>query len=83
MSIDPDNSSGVTFTSGNVLRIKQYIHRGNSCRQPQGCNNMSPFQSELLLSVKGLPANVYIKLWKTKPKHTSSEADMNFIIVLN
>ena len=62
------------------IQIRQFIHCGGSCGYPGGCNNMSPYQPELTVSVSSLPATLYIKLWRNKPVTTDSDADMIFII---
>ncbi len=61
--------------------IPQYIHQGDSCGYPGGCNNMSPATPEIDgLSVVGLPARVEIWLWKEKPESLETSPDMIFSI---
>jgi len=62
------------------VQILQFIHCGGSCGYPGGCNNKSPDQPELMVSISSLPATLYIKLWRNKPVTTGSDADMIFII---
>jgi len=62
--------------------ITQFIHCGGSCGYPQGCNNMSPHQDELLIAVKAVPALVHFKLWRKQPKNARAQADMDFAIVI-
>ncbi len=66
---------------GQAYEIPQYIHQGESCGYPGGCNNMSPATPEIDgLSVVGLPARLEIWLWKDKPESTDTSPDMSFII---
>lgn len=63
------------------FQIIQFIHMGNSCGYPGGCNNMSPADSNIDdLTMTGLPAQVYILLWKKQPKTINEPADMTFVI---
>jgi hypothetical protein len=77
--VDPDNSPGVSGYKG-VGPIRQFIHTGGSCGYPGGCNNMSPAQDEMQISVTSLPAAAYIKLWKNEPSDPAAPADTVFVI---
>jgi hypothetical protein len=63
------------------VAISQFIHRGNSCGYPGGCNNMSPHTPQMEgLSIERLPANAAIWLWTSKPTSLNQPPDMTFII---
>lgn len=72
------------FNSGNVVEnvqtFQDYIHLGGSCKYKDGCNNISPMQNGLLFNVKGLPAEIDLKLWKKHPSNKYSKADVYYII---
>lgn len=80
--IDPVKSEGVECTNGcgRAVAIRQFIHRGGSCGYPGGCNNMSPYQPELVIDVKMIPARAYIKLWRTYPQDVNGHCDMTVMI---
>lgn len=86
--IDPKLSKGVGSTKDSrvlkeVCLIRGFIHLGGSCGYPGKCNNGSPTQPELYFRVSKLPAKVYCKLWKTRPKSKKDKADFVFIVELN
>jgi hypothetical protein len=57
----------------------QYIHQGNSCGYPGGCNNMSPYTPEIShLVITALPAKTTVWLWEHKPTSTQATPDMVF-----
>lgn len=61
--------------------IPQYIHHGNSCGYPGGCNNMSPATPDIDgLSVVGYPARADIWLWEEMPETLEVPPDMIFVI---
>jgi hypothetical protein len=63
------------------LAIPHYIHQGDSCGFPGGCNNMSPATPELDgLSLVGLPAQVRIWLWENEPESLEVDPDMDYVI---
>ena len=72
--------SNNVVASPEIVPIEQFIHTGNSCGYADGCNNMSPFQQGLEISVNKLPALAYIKLWKNQPSDAEQAADIIFII---
>lgn len=64
-----------------IIEITQYIHTGDSCGYPGGCNNMSPFIKGLHdLTLKALPARMGIGLYKNRP---SSGQSPDMTVVLN
>lgn len=67
-------------TATEALFIPYLLHCGSSCGYTGGCNNMSPNAPQFMIKVLELPASVYIKLWKTKPRHLRQAADMVFVI---
>lgn len=59
----------------------QFIHRGNSCGYPGGCNNMSPYTPEIdEIEITALPAQVIIWLWQHKPASPGQTPDMTFVL---
>ena len=63
------------------LANPQFIHQGNSCGYPGGCNNMSPYTPEIDgLEITELPARVIIWLWKHKPASPQQTPDMTFVL---
>ena len=78
-----ENSQNVSKTNRpeNPISIPQYLHQGDSCGYPGGCNNMSPVTPEMdALSVARLPAKLEIWLWKSMPSSLEVTPDMVFII---
>ncbi|MCJ7624529.1 MAG: hypothetical protein MUO76_13580 [Anaerolineaceae bacterium] len=64
-----------------AVPLKHYLHRGDSCDYPGGCNNMSPYTPEIMdIRITRLPARAIIYLWKEKPESISQEPDMTFVI---
>lgn len=64
-----------------ISTFRDYIHQGGSCKYKDGCNNISPMQNDLIFSIKGLPAEINIKLWKKKPINKYVQADMYYKII--
>lgn len=61
--------------------IPHYLHLGNSCGYPGGCNNMSPASPEIDgLRVTGLPARAVVRLWPSRP--ASPDQTPAFVFVL-
>lgn len=75
--LDPESARGVTVidTKGAPVQIQQLINQEPSCGYSGGCNNMSPFQKELRISVTNLPALLKVRLWKKKPPSSETEPD--------
>lgn len=66
------------------VAIEQYIHCGNTCGCPEGCNNMSPARPPFdHFRFKDLPATVKALLWKQKPSSKDAPPDMTVTITLN
>ena len=85
--IDPEMSEGVTSKEeGGLVEdvhwMRSFIHQGSSCGYPGGCNNSSPNQPKLYFNVDELPARIYCKLWKQRPKNKKDYADFVFIVEL-
>lgn len=65
--------------STDVQQFKNFIHLGYSCEHEGGCNNGSPRQPNFEFN---LPDNyngfgdIYIKLWRSKPKSPMQKADI-------
>ena len=78
----PQNSKNITFLDERVapIPLRHFLHSGGSCGYPGGCNNMSPWMGKFRIKIHALPARVYLKLWRKKPKDISKPADMVFII---
>jgi hypothetical protein len=75
LNIFKDDPPGKPYT------IPQYIHRGQSCGYPGGCNNMSPSCPEIQhISIEALPAQTTIWLWERKPLSVERPPDMTFVI---
>ena len=64
-----------------VTKFRDYIHLGSSCRYQGGCNNISPIQNNLMITVTDLPAEINIKLWKNKPLNKLMKADIYYRII--
>jgi hypothetical protein len=78
-----ENSQNITKTNrpSEPYAIPQYIHQGNSCGYPGGCNNMSPITPEIdALSVVTVPARLEIWLWRDKPASLDVPPDLEFVI---
>jgi hypothetical protein len=80
-----DKVKGIKFNnnqnvSTDVYVFKDFIHLGNSCGYPGGCNNGSPAQPELDFSIPNGSGSIHFKLWKTKPKSKDDKADMTYEI---
>lgn len=57
--------------------FKDFIHCGGACDIEGGCNNGSPNQPQLGFGLDNkYPAYMQIYLWKEKPDHWYSDADM-------
>lgn len=67
--------------SNEITTFTDYIHVGGSCKHPEGCNNLSPYQSNLDFELKRFPAEITIKLWKNKPLNQYVKADMYYKLV--
>jgi hypothetical protein len=84
--VDRERSKNVEWLSktGDPGVIPQFIHCGNSCGYPGGCNNMSPTpHSVMAVKITGLPATIRVKLWKKRPDFSAETADMTFVLRLD
>ncbi len=66
-----------------VQMFTDYLHLGGSCRYKDGCNNISPMQSDKMFTVKYLPAVLTLKLWKEKPVNKFAKADFYYKIIID
>lgn len=64
-----------------IYRLRDFVHKGGSCRMEGGCNNISPYQRELNYSLTDFPAEMSIKLWKNKPLSNMVGGEMNYKII--
>ena len=77
---DSDNLSASSPMQA-PMAISQFLHAGDSCGYPGGCNNMSPRVPELVnLHIERLPARATIWLWRDKPAGVDQPPDMTFTI---
>jgi len=85
IQVDSGSLQNVTQTvpSGGPVPILAFIHNGQSCGYPGGCNNASPDQPELRVRINALPAHLAVKLWRQRPDLPTSPADMLFDIEMN
>ena len=85
LAIDTNRSQNVRtlIPSTTLAPNLHFIHRGGSCGYPGGCNNMSPHQDEIEFSVKTLPAEVVVKLWRTRPAAPEVVADAIVVLKLS
>lgn len=82
IAVSPRYSRNINKTSERPIEITQYIHCGGSCGYSGGCNNMSPYIEGLhTLSLKGLPAQACVYLWRARP--TSVDQAPDFMVTLN
>lgn len=74
---DSANISKPEDKPDHAIAIPHFIHRGNSCGYPGGCNNMSPYVPELDdLFIDQLPAQVTAWLWEHEPESINETPDM-------
>lgn len=83
--VDPRRSRGIrSVPQGRVLQqpclLRGFIHLGQSCGYPGGCNNGSPHQPELYFVFTELPARMVCKLWKQPPRDHRQAADFEFVV---
>lgn len=63
--------------------IRQMLHCGGTCGYEGGCNNMSPYMSEIdRCRYTSLPARATVYLWKEEPGSIQSPPDMTFFVEL-
>ncbi len=81
--LDKTQSRGVYWFADQAqpAQTQNFIHgSGSSCGYPGGCNNASPFQRTMQISLATLPAQAVFKLWFNLPKDPKDEADFTTII---
>ncbi|MBX9671770.1 MAG: hypothetical protein K2X93_29545 [Candidatus Obscuribacterales bacterium] len=72
-------SVGVPMTA--PMPIPHYIHCGNSCGYPGGCNNQSPATPWLdSFSIEKVPARISLMFWKNPPKTGREPPDMTYTL---
>ncbi len=81
-----DEAENVKFRSQNnvsntIHEFRDFIHLGASCGYKDGCNNGSPYQSELDYKYTDYPSTMEFKLWKNRPASINDKADINYRIV--
>ena len=64
-----------------VYKFQDFIHLGGSCGVEGGCNNISPRQTYLEFGLSSFPAQMDLKLWRSKPKSPNATADLNCKII--
>jgi hypothetical protein len=65
-----------------VMRIPQFIHKGDSCGYPGGCNNQSPETPWLQsFTIEKLPARIGFLFWKKPPITRKVPPDMMFFVL--
>ena len=72
-------SSNMTM---DVQIFRDYIHLGGSCKYKDGCNNISPLQTNLMFAVDNLPAIITLKLWKKQPINKYIKGDIYYKILI-
>ena len=72
-------SSNMTM---DVQIFRDYIHLGGSCKYKDGCNNISPLQTNLMFAVDNLPAIITLKLWKKQPINKYVKGDIYYKILI-
>jgi len=85
IAIDTSRSKNVStlMPTTTIAPNLHYIHRGGSCGYPGGCNNMSPYQSEIEFWAPTLPAEVVVKLWRWRPSNPQTLADATVVLNLS
>lgn len=82
LAVDVTRSQAIRPVAPGVVKIPQYIHRGNSCGYAGGCNNMSPKSDAMDIDVERLPARIVIKLWRQEPTASSDPPNVWWTIDL-
>ncbi len=69
------------FVPTDAYENPQFIHKGDSCGYPGGCNNMSPATPDIDdIQLNGLPAKIMVWLWRDKPQSLNQMPDMRYMI---
>ena len=64
-----------------IVQFLDFVHLGGSCRYEGGCNNISPMQDRLMITITDLPAEIELKLWKKQPMNKFNKADFYYKII--
>ena len=67
--------------SEHFYEFADYIHLGGSCKKEGGCNNISPYQSELDFHINELPAELTVGLRKKDSDIFDTNYDFKYKIV--
>ncbi len=68
-------------TTQEAIAIPQYLHNGDSCGYPGGCNNMSPATPEIQgIELENLPAKLILYLWRDRPVVNETTPDITYVI---
>ena len=70
-----------TSVLNNLVEFRDFVHRGGSCKFEGGCNNISPMQNDLMITITDLPAEIDLKLWKKQPGNKFQKADFYYKII--
>lgn len=85
-------SGEVEFSSSSIIdqpyQLRNFIHLGSSCAIDGGCNNSSPYQSQLEFTIKcgnscGQHVNypyITFGLWHEQPNTNSEDPDLYFVL---
>lgn len=65
-----------------AFQFKNFIHVGQSCGYPGGCNNSSPEQKQMYVRVDYLPAQLMANLWYEKPVNLQQAPDVKVRFIL-
>ena len=78
------NKKGVFFEnktnnmSIKPYKMKGYYHKGFACGLKEGCNNYSPFQSNMIFNIKKEGGYINFKLYKKQPNIHFSKPDIYY-----
>jgi thiol-disulfide isomerase/thioredoxin len=82
LRVNAEKTDGVLFqVPSGLVPLRQFLHLGQSCGYPGGCNNYSPRQPELMFNVARLPARITVDLFRHTPAPRSL-ADFQFVLEL-
>ena len=73
---------GDNTLKADIKEITGYYMHGSVCGVPGGCNNYAPYwQYYNSFYLDNLPAEVNIKLWRSRPANPTDNADINFRMI--
>ena len=88
--IHAGSTSNIKFKNGpsaktSVYSFKDYIHKGPSCGLEGGCNNGSPYQSEVAFDYipKNYNSSIFLSLWMYEPNRITKRPDLKYIISIH